>query len=74
LRSCFVEVDPSLCKGCFICVEMCPMKALEPSDKLSELGYRMPRQVGRCVGCRRCENMCPDFAISVVKCVEEQES
>ncbi len=63
---CRVVVDSRLCKGCAICVELCPAKALRLSDELSPAGYRNPVLVGKCVGCRTCEAFCPDFAIAVV--------
>ncbi len=63
---CRPVVNLDLCKGCGICVELCPRKALVLSDDLSPRGYRYPRIVGGCVGCRMCENFCPDFAIAVV--------
>ncbi len=60
-----VNVDLSLCKGCGICVELCPRKALALSNELSPRGYRYPVLNGECVGCRTCMMYCPDFAISV---------
>ncbi len=68
---CRVVIDSKLCKGCGICVELCPMKALELSSELSPSGYRNPVQVSKCVGCRTCELYCPDFAIAVV-CSDEE--
>jgi 2-oxoglutarate ferredoxin oxidoreductase subunit delta len=57
-----VEVDPELCKSCWICVEFCPHGAL----RAPEGGVGTPMEVeGRCKGCRLCELLCPDVAISV---------
>ncbi len=64
-RSCRVIVDTSLCKGCAICVEMCPANALKMSEKPGPRGYHNPVQVGECRGCRICEKFCPDFAIAI---------
>jgi len=62
-----VNIEPSRCKGCGICVTMCPMGVLVIGSKFNELGYRYPElvNVGRCIGCRLCEFYCPDFAIYV---------
>lgn len=57
-----VQVTDAWCKGCDICVRVCPEDCLRLS----------PEAIVRCVapeactGCRLCELLCPDFAISVV--------
>lgn len=48
------------CKGCGICVEFCPRKALT-LDKDHKVYVAKP---GECSGCKLCEMRCPDFAIS----------
>ncbi len=65
MPKCRVHVDLRLCKGCGICVELCPKQALRLSSGLSERGYRYPELVGECIGCGTCMMFCPDFAISV---------
>jgi 2-oxoglutarate ferredoxin oxidoreductase subunit delta len=57
------------CKGCYLCVEVCPLKSLEASDELNVKGIYPPSlKVGsNCVFCGMCEYTCPDFAIYVVK-------
>ncbi len=58
-------VDSRLCKGCGICVEICPRKALRMGGVV-ETGYRNPVLEGECIGCRQCMWYCPDQAIVVV--------
>ncbi|MCK5559542.1 MAG: ferredoxin family protein, partial [Thermoplasmata archaeon] len=55
-----IEIDVELCKGCGICIEFCPMKVLEESDKINKRGYYPPTAVkeDECVGCRLCELLC----------------
>ncbi len=62
-----IDVDTFLCKGCGICVEMCPRKVFEWSKELSEKGvhYPIPVHAEKCVKCKLCELLCPDFAIAV---------
>ena len=61
------EVKEDWCKGCNICIDRCPVDALEESDKLNKRGVRPPRlkKVNECNNCRLCELVCPDFAITV---------
>lgn len=62
-----IDIDTFLCKGCGICVEMCPRKVFEWSKELSEKGvhYPVPVNAEKCVKCKLCELLCPDFAIAV---------
>ncbi len=60
---------PELCKGCGICIDVCPVKMLEFSPEFNEKGYHYPRikdgMEDRCIGCRLCERYCPDLAVYV---------
>ncbi|MEM2235158.1 MAG: 4Fe-4S dicluster domain-containing protein [Desulfurococcaceae archaeon] len=67
MHQCIPLIDNSLCKGCIICIEMCPRKSLVVSSNVGPLGYKYPAYVSGCIGCRVCEWFCPDFAI-VVRC------
>jgi len=57
------------CKGCYLCVEVCPLKSLEASGELNVKGIYPPslKAGSKCVFCGMCEDTCPDFAIYVVK-------
>lgn len=63
-----IIVNEDWCKGCKVCIERCPVNALEESDKLNKLGIYPPRlkKVNKCNYCRLCELLCPDFAITVI--------
>ena len=56
------------CKGCGLCVDVCPKKVLElASDKINKRGHH-PVEAARpddCIGCGSCAIMCPDFIIKV---------
>ncbi|MDP6351641.1 MAG: 2-oxoacid:acceptor oxidoreductase family protein [Alphaproteobacteria bacterium] len=54
-------ITESWCKGCDICVKMCPERCLALNGaQVVELS-----DAGACTGCRVCEWLCPDFAITV---------
>lgn len=56
-----IDITPGWCKGCDICVRLCPEGVLELG------GDRVVRAVApeACTGCQLCEWLCPDFAIAI---------
>ncbi len=62
-----IEVDR--CKGCGLCVMVCPKKVLEISERVNNLGYFPAYQAHpeACVLCGICFTMCPDVAISITE-------
>jgi len=60
------RVDQRYCKGCNLCVWLCPPRALRLSDTLGPRGYYFPQLVGTCTGCGVCQAICPDLAIYLV--------
>ena len=57
-----VQVNNSWCKGCSLCVHICPKKVLELDEVRGKSVVARPDE---CIGCRQCENICPDMAITV---------
>ncbi|MDY6821219.1 MAG: 4Fe-4S binding protein [Deferribacterota bacterium] len=57
-----VLVNVKWCKGCGICVELCPTNALELKDFKAHV-----KDLEKCIACMQCELRCPDFAIEVIK-------
>jgi 2-oxoglutarate ferredoxin oxidoreductase subunit delta len=56
-----VVIETGWCKGCGICVELCPKAALAMNNKEKAV-WQYP---DRCVRCGLCELRCPDLAISL---------
>ena len=56
LTSYIANVDEDICKGCGICLEKCPVEAIELVDNHSIVN------VDRCIGCGICAHHCPEKA------------
>lgn len=58
------------CKGCGLCIHVCPKKIIrENPDRLNAKGY-YPAEViemDKCIGCAFCAIICPDCVIEVEK-------
>ena len=63
-----IEIREDWCKGCDVCIDRCPVDALEKSDILNKRGVRPPKlkKINMCNYCRLCELLCPDMAITVI--------
>lgn len=62
-----VTIDKVCCKGCNICLSVCPKGIFVKSKKRNKYGTAMPdvNKPENCVVCRMCERLCPDGAIDV---------
>jgi 2-oxoglutarate ferredoxin oxidoreductase subunit delta len=70
-----IHINENLCKGCGICIRLCPNKVLNRSEELSSSGIYLPIALyeDKCTGCRICEDHCPDMAI-FIEAVEGEEN
>jgi 2-oxoglutarate ferredoxin oxidoreductase subunit delta len=67
------HIDKDRCKGCGLCVIVCPKNVLEMSSEVSAKGY-FPAYQARpedCIYCALCCTMCPDVAITITEEVQE---
>ena len=68
-----ISIDRERCKGCGLCISVCPKKAIKIGPELNAQGYYPPQQPpeeedwGGCIGCTQCALICPDLAIEVYR-------
>jgi len=65
-----VVIDEDRCKGCSLCVSVCPVEILQlAEDRFNAKGYR-PVEVTdaeACTGCAMCATICPDVVFTVYR-------
>lgn len=78
-----IEINRERCKGCGLCVTVCPKQQIEIAQDLNAKGYYPARfreeQVcdskhRKCTGCALCAVICPDVAIEVYRESKDQAS
>ena len=72
-----VEIDRERCKGCHLCLEVCPTESLEKAEELNRKGYQPASFISNekkeaegkkgCTGCTSCAIVCPEVAIEVYR-------
>ncbi len=63
-----IIVDVDRCKGCGLCLAVCPNNLLElDQNNVNKKGYQPMRihTPDKCIGCANCALMCPDVVITV---------
>ena len=63
-------IKEDLCKGCGLCVSVCPKNVLElDMNTINAKGYSPSSAVrpDECIACGNCAITCPDSVISVYK-------
>lgn len=62
-----IVIDELFCKGCTICVEVCPKDTLimVPIGTRWQGTIAAVDDVETCTACMLCEIQCPDFAIEI---------
>jgi len=65
-----IKLDSERCKGCGLCVSVCPNGRLKISKQLNKMGYypiEYEYDDGKkvCTCCTICAIVCPDIAIEV---------
>jgi 2-oxoglutarate ferredoxin oxidoreductase subunit delta len=61
-----IIIDIERCKGCGLCITVCPKNGIAISKKSNKSGYFPAEAVNAdCTGCAVCAIICPDVAIEV---------
>lgn len=62
-----VGINKERCKGCGLCIAVCPKKNLKLSEELNMYGnkYAVCIDENDCIACCMCTKMCPDWAITI---------
>ncbi|MBN2034730.1 MAG: 4Fe-4S dicluster domain-containing protein [Deltaproteobacteria bacterium] len=69
-----IKIDRERCKGCYLCIQVCPNNRIETEKALNKKGYapvRFKEEVKDnekgCTGCAQCATVCPEVAIEVYR-------
>ncbi|HHZ20240.1 MAG TPA: 4Fe-4S binding protein [Firmicutes bacterium] len=64
-----VIFDSERCKGCELCVSVCPRGIIRMSNTLNSQGYHSAEVVeqDKCISCAFCARICPDTVIEVYR-------
>lgn len=67
-----IVIDRERCKGCHLCIEVCPKKRIVVDEELNKKGYQPAmcsgdEEGGECNACCMCALVCPDVAIEVYR-------
>ena len=63
------QINTSLCTGCSLCVDVCPMFVLEltgPRHHGDTHTFARVAEPAKCISCRKCALRCPVEAISMI--------
>ena len=64
-----VSFERDRCKGCELCISVCPKHILVLDSEPNIKGY-LPaycKEEESCIGCASCGKMCPDSVITITK-------
>jgi len=61
------EINPERCKGCELCISVCPEGILAMSKQFNKQGQSYSECIDpdKCTGCLSCAIICPDSAIQI---------
>ena len=75
-----VQLSEERCKGCSLCVVICPKGCLNlDRSRFNDKGFHPATFTfqggkGACIACGLCYMVCPDYAIHTVKRVKDMEA
>ena len=63
-----IIIDTERCKGCGLCVTVCPKNGIIISNRSNKAGYFPAQAVNcDCTGCAMCAIICPEAIIEVYR-------
>jgi len=63
-----IIIDTERCKGCGLCITVCPKNSIVISTQSNSTGYFPAAATNNdCSGCAACAIMCPDAVIEVLR-------
>jgi 2-oxoglutarate ferredoxin oxidoreductase subunit alpha len=62
-----IDIDQKRCKGCDLCLNLCPKQVFQETSELGDKGFkiRKPIATDKCTECGLCKYFCPEGAISI---------
>jgi 2-oxoglutarate ferredoxin oxidoreductase subunit delta len=69
LEKFIIKINSERCKGCELCVSVCPRQIIKMSQETNQIGYAYAEisNEGKCIGCLNCTTVCPDYTIEIKK-------
>jgi 2-oxoglutarate ferredoxin oxidoreductase subunit delta len=62
------QINSEKCKGCDLCLAICPMSAIRKSGKGNKKGFDYVEiDLVKCTGCGACYVICPDCCIDIIE-------
>lgn len=63
-----IVIDIEKCKGCGLCVEVCPQDVIALGNNVNAKGYFYADIINEdCTACENCVMVCPDAVITLYK-------
>ena len=64
-----IKIKRDKCKGCLLCISVCPKGSLIEDKDLNRRGIKPVKfkQGSECIGCTMCAIICPDACIEIYK-------
>jgi len=64
-----VQFNRDICKGCELCISVCPKGILGLDEHPNVKGYKpaLCKDEMSCVGCASCAKICPDSVITIME-------